>query len=85
MLLEYEEGAYYLEPRKVRPPGFYEDYFGSNGDDAREAASQATVLEVLKDSLAVGDTHDQVILRSEIERVTASIARRRVRPRFIAD
>src|SRR5690349_437168 len=37
---EFEEGDYYLDPIRAAAPGFYEDFFGSDGDKVAEADAQ---------------------------------------------
>jgi hypothetical protein len=44
---EGDDGAYYLEPAETIRPGFYEDFFGSDGDRAAQREAQETVRSLL--------------------------------------
>jgi len=44
---EYDGGAYSLEPERTSAAGFYEDYFGDDGDLFAERTAREIVREVL--------------------------------------
>ena len=44
---EYEDGEYHLGPSKMAAPGFYEDFFCSDGDRVAKQRTQEVLREVL--------------------------------------
>jgi hypothetical protein len=44
---EHVGGSYYLEPIPCSVPGFYEDYYGSDGDQVAQIRSHSIVTQVI--------------------------------------
>jgi len=51
-------------------PGFYEDYFGSDGDVSAQARAQTVLLEVMHEALAWGQPADRLIIERDLARLT---------------
>lgn len=66
---EFEEGAYYLDPRGTAGPGFYEGYFSSGSDRVAQVAAHAVVREVLERARGWGIEADRVVLEEELKRL----------------
>jgi len=66
---EYPDGEYYLEPAAVSVPGFYEDYFGSDGDRLAEAEAKRVLRNVLETTLSESNEVDARILRCDLARL----------------
>jgi hypothetical protein len=62
-------GDYYITPIRSAPPGFYEDYFGSDGDLDAQLKARQTLREVLEAALAWGQDADKVLLRRDLKRM----------------
>lgn len=61
---EYEDGEYHIGPASTCSPGFYEDYFGSEGDHEAQVAAQKTIRDLLQRMLEdCDDAHRQLIER----------------------
>jgi hypothetical protein len=69
---EYPDGEYWVEPTKTAAPGFYEDFFGSDGERAAQAQAHQAVREVLEAALAAGGERDQRLLRRDLNRLVGS-------------
>jgi hypothetical protein len=60
---EAADGEYFLEPALTARPGFYEDFFGSDGDRAAQLRARAAVKVVLEQAVReIGDA--DLVLRS---------------------
>ena len=66
---EYPDGEYYLEPAAVSVPGFYEDYFGSDGDRLAQAEAKRVLRNVLETTLSESHEVDARILRGDLARL----------------
>jgi hypothetical protein len=69
---EYSDGGYQLEPTKTAAPGFYEDFFGSDGDRAAQAHAQEAMRDVLQGALLTARAQDQRLLERDINRLVGS-------------
>lgn len=59
---EFEDGQYYLEPEATSSPGFYEDYFASDGDrSAQERAKEIVRVELLRMEKGLDRSHRALI------------------------
>jgi hypothetical protein len=77
--VEGTESDYYLAPQKTGLPGFYEDYFCSDGDIQAEANAQRTLREVLREAHEWGREADRLVIARDLMRQNAAIARPRHR------
>jgi len=71
---EYEDGEYHLGPTEMAAPGFYEEFFCSNGDKAAQRRTQQVVREVLEATMKVAGDEDSLVVGSMI---TISVSFRR--------
>jgi hypothetical protein len=74
---EGTKGEFNLQPVRTSRPGFYEDYFCSDGDRTAEAETQQVLREVLEAEMLTGSEADRML----IERDLSKIARWRTRAR----
>lgn len=79
-----EDLDFHLQPGFVYP-GFWEDYFFSNGDECAEAACHRAVLDGLNTAFESGDEEDQKVILKATRALEASIAARLARRRIRAD
>jgi hypothetical protein len=75
-LREYDDGAYFLGPTFERP-GFYEDWFGSDGDIAAQQTARDLLRQELLRLAEISNDAD----RRLIEEALARLASGRVIPR----
>jgi hypothetical protein len=71
---QIDEGAdadYYLRPRRMAAPGFYENYFGSDGDIEAQANAHRVLREVLEETLKWGQEADRLTIRRDLQRLAA--------------
>lgn len=66
---EFEDGEYRLGPKRTAEPGFYEDYFGSDGDRVAQVAAHAAVRAVLEAARDWGTEADRVVIEAELTRL----------------
>lgn len=71
-LAEFEEGEYHLQPGAVARPGFYNDYFWSDGDYEAQRVARQVLRGVLERALeeATGDDRRQIV--RDLARMTTS-------------
>jgi hypothetical protein len=69
---EYEDGDYTLEPAVVRP-GFYEDFFNSNGDRVAQATAERQLNEFLRSALESGSDEDKRLIERDLARLASRI------------
>ena len=72
---EYEDGEYHLGPAKMAAPGFYEDFFCSDGDKAAQRRTQQVVREVLETTLKVSSDEDKRLIARDLERLRSYAVR----------
>jgi len=75
VLHDYED-SYYLDPDATAQPGFYEDWFGSDGDHAAELRAHEALKRTLLDMRAWVDAADQALIDRDVSRLEAAAARR---------
>jgi hypothetical protein len=66
---DFEDGAYRVVPKLVSRRGFYEDYFGSDGDRAAEVAAHAVVRTVLEAARDWGTDADRLVIDADLHRM----------------
>jgi hypothetical protein len=69
------EAEYYLEPEKASAPGFYEDYFNSDGDLQAQKNARIVLHNILKEILIWSDEDARVIVQCDLARLNAKEAR----------
>jgi hypothetical protein len=69
---EYQDGEYHLDPVVTGSPGFYEDFFGSNGDRVAQSTAQRLFRTALEAALAGGNDQDQHLIRRDLGRLKGS-------------
>jgi hypothetical protein len=65
------EGDYYLDPKQTAAPGFYENYFGSDGDIEAQANAHRVLREVLEETLKWGQEADRLTIQRDLQRLVA--------------
>jgi len=75
-VLHDQEDCYYLDPEAVAQPGFYEDWFGSDGDHDAELRAHQALKRALLDMRAGVDAADQALIDRDVSRLDAAAARR---------
>jgi hypothetical protein len=73
---EFEEGEYNLDPVRVAAPGFYEDFFGSDGDKVAEANAHQILRKVLESTLTTVADEDKRLIERDLARMAAYVATR---------
>lgn len=76
---EGSESDYYLQHHKTAMPGFFEDYFCSDGDIDAQVNAQRVVRDVLREALEWGQEADRLVIARDLMRQDAAIARPRFR------
>jgi hypothetical protein len=66
---EFAEADYYLQPSNVSAPGFYEDYFNSDGDLEAQDHARATLLNTLNEILAWSIGDDRIVIQRDLARL----------------
>ena len=66
---EGSEGDYYLDPKRTAMPGFYENYFWSNGDTEAQLKAHAALRAELEDAFAWGQEADRLLIKRDMERL----------------
>jgi len=66
---EYEDGEYFLEPVRTGTPGFYEDFFCSNGDHAAQIKAHNALHETLEATMDIGSEEDSCLIRRDLTRL----------------
>lgn len=80
MFIEYDEGEYFLDPCEAVAPGFYEDFFGSDGDRERQEAARQAVLSFMNRAFGTARRdEDERDISEAIERLLVAIAKRDAR------
>lgn len=64
--VDYPDGEYHLAPAPTNIPGFYEDYFCSDGDHVAQARAKRTLLSVLEVTLNESGEEDGQLLRRDL-------------------
>lgn len=75
-VLHDHEDCYYLDPEAAAQPGFYEDWFGSDGDHDAELRAHRVLKRALLDMRAGVDAADQALIDRDVSRLDAAAARR---------
>jgi hypothetical protein len=67
---EGDDGDYYLSPRRTAAPGFYEDYFASDGDLQAQTDAQRALHAVFEETLEwAQEEEDRLVIRRDLERL----------------
>ena len=66
---EYDEGAYFLQPAATAKPGFYEDFFNSDGDIAAARATRDTLVALLQRLAASVTPADRLLIERDLRRL----------------
>lgn len=66
---EYEDGEFHLRPTEMAAPGFYEDFFCSDGDKDAQKETQRVVREVLEAMMKVAGADDRRLIAQALERL----------------
>jgi hypothetical protein len=66
---EYEDGEYYLDPIVASVPGFYEEFFGSDGDHIAQSRVRQLLRAALEAALAGGGDEDKRMIRRDLARL----------------
>ena len=66
---EYGDGEYFLEPSALGRPGFYEEWFGSDGDRPAQQAARSLLREELARSGKVADEEDRRLIHEALARL----------------
>lgn len=69
---EYADGEYYLEPVRTGRPGFFEDFFCSDGDRVAQADALQVLREVLGASMEGGSEEDRRLIQRDLGRLSRS-------------
>lgn len=66
-LREDYEDVFHSGPPAIEKPGFFEDFFGSDGDREATARCERILVEVLRDELAqlAEDSHERAVLERD--------------------
>ena len=70
---EYEDAEYHLEPQETGAAGFYEDYFGSDGDAVAQQSARNTVRDILFRMLETVDDKHRVVTETVLERANLRV------------
>jgi len=71
-----DEDAYYLDPAATSRPGFFEQWFGSSGDDADRQRAREALHRALVEMRSSVDAADAVVIDRDLNRlVSTSLAR----------
>ena len=74
VFVEYEDGEYHLEPELTSRPGFFEDYFFSDGDAIARTEARLALLAVLKEMQeSLGGDDDRALVAAAITTLTALV------------
>lgn len=66
---EYPDGQYFLRPARAGGRGFYEDFFGSDGDRVAQAHAQQAVREALDAAMRTGSEDDRRVIQRDLDRL----------------
>lgn len=66
---EYDDGEYFLEPATLGRPGFYEEWFGTDGDRPAQQAARRLLREELVRSAKVADEEDRRLIDEALARL----------------
>jgi hypothetical protein len=69
---EYPDGEYHLDPVATGAPGFYEDFFGSNGDRVAQSKAQQVLRETLETAMTTGSDEDKRLIGRDLGRLVRS-------------
>jgi len=79
---EGDDGDYYLNPRKTAAPGFYEQYFCSNGDTQAQLSAHRALRAALEDAVAWGQEADRQVLTRDMSRLAEREKQALARPGY---
>jgi hypothetical protein len=71
---EYEDGEYFVDPASVGGPGFYEDWFGSDGDVRAQQHARRAVRDELVRLAKESSAEDRRLIEEALDRLPASLA-----------
>lgn len=66
---EYADGEYHVEPLQTGRPGFYEDFFCSDGDRIAQASARQALREALERAREAGDEEDRRLIQRDLGRL----------------
>jgi hypothetical protein len=67
--VEGKDDDYYISHQRTGFPGFYEDYFGSDGNVQAQVNAQRTLNEVLSEAFEWGEEADRRVVERDLRRL----------------
>ena len=68
---DFEDGEYFLDPASVGRPGFYEDWFGSDGDIPAQQAARELFRDELVRLAQLSGEDDKKLIEEALARLPA--------------